>query len=138
MLEAEDLQRAVQSRFGVAFTVQRQMTAEGRNFRIRPADLPPTIGFSVDIQIGWRSLEAQFLPDSFAAELVQAMEHSDAQQRIAFRIFAGAAISAGANLVFKINSAPSDPVSESWPSNWKACDISMRRGNIHWGRERGR
>src|SRR5262245_45673929 len=126
-MEAQDLQRAVQTRFGIAFTVQRQTTGEGPLYRIRPADLPPTIGFTVDVQIGWRSLEARFLPGSFAAELVRAMEHSDAQQRVAFRIFAGAATSAGANLVFRINSVPCDPASESWPADWKSCDLSMRR-----------
>jgi 5-methylcytosine-specific restriction protein A len=133
MLEAHDLQRAVQTRFGIAFTVRRQTTAEGTAFRIRPADLAPTIGFTVDIQIGWRSLEAQFVPGSFAGELVQAMEHSDAHQRVAFRIFAYATVSAGANLTFRINSVPADPSSESWPSDWKSCDISMRRSSIHWG-----
>lgn len=135
MLDSQDLQRAVQTRFGIAFTVQRQTTANGPVFRIRPADLPPTIGFAVEIQIGWRSLETQFLPGSFAAELVQAMEHSEAQQRVAFRVFAGAAIAAGASLVFRINSVACDPVSEAWPSAWKSCDVSMRRSNIHWGED---
>jgi 5-methylcytosine-specific restriction enzyme A len=135
MLEAQDLQPAVQTRFGIAFIVQRQTTADGPIFRIRPADLPPTIGFAVEIQIGWRSLEAQFRPGSFAAELVQAMEHSDAQQRVAFRIFAGAAIASGASLVFRINTVNCDPVSESWPFAWKSCDVSMRRSNIHWGED---
>jgi 5-methylcytosine-specific restriction protein A len=133
MLDAHDLQRAVQTRFGIAFTVQRQMTTEGPVYRIRPADLPSTIGFTVDIQVGWRSLEARFTPGSFAAELVQAMERSDAQQRVAFRIFAGAARQAGANLVFRINSVPTDPNSESWPSGWTSCDLLMRRSNIVWG-----
>jgi 5-methylcytosine-specific restriction protein A len=135
MLETQDLQRAVQTRFGIAFTVQRQTTVDGPVFRIRPADLPPTIGFAVEFQIGWRSLEAQFRPGSFAAELVQAMEHSEAQQRVAFRIFAGAAIAAGASLVFRINSVTYDPLSEAWPSAWKSCDVSMRRSNIHWGED---
>jgi 5-methylcytosine-specific restriction enzyme A len=131
MLDARDLQRAVQTRFDVAFAVER-LEKEGEVFYIRPADVPPTIGFAVEIQIGWRSLEAQFIPGPFAAELVQAMEHSDAQQRIAFRAFASAAVAAGANLTFKINSVPCDPISESWPSDWKSCDIRMRRSNIHW------
>jgi 5-methylcytosine-specific restriction protein A len=133
MLDAQDLQHAVQTRFGIAFAVQRQATAEGPVYRIRPADLPPTIGFTVDVQVGWRSLEARFTPGSFAAELVRAMEHSDAQQRVAFRIFAGATQKAGGNLVFRINSAPADPVSESWPSGWTSCDLAMRRSNLVWG-----
>jgi 5-methylcytosine-specific restriction protein A len=135
MLEPQDLQRTVQTRFGIGFTVQRQTTADGPVFRIRPTDLPPTIGFAVGIEVGWRSLEARFSPGSFAAELVQAMEHSDAQQRIAFRIFAGAVMSAGASLVFRINSVACDPASEAWPSDWKSCEISIRRSNIHWGED---
>ena len=67
------------------------MTGEGPVYRIRPCDLPPTIGFTVDVGVGWRSLEARFTPGSFAADLVRAMESSDAQQRMGFRIFAGAA-----------------------------------------------
>jgi 5-methylcytosine-specific restriction protein A len=135
MLDAQGLQHAVQTRFGIAFAVQRQITTEGPVYRIQPADLAPTIGFTVDIQIGWRSLETRFLPGPFAAELVWAMEHSDAQQRVAFRIFADATQKAGASLLFRINSVRVDPVSESWPSEWKACDVSMRRSNIHWGED---
>jgi len=132
-LAAEDLRRAVQARFGIDFTVERQMTFEGPVYRIQPGDLPPTIGFTVDASIGWRSLEARFTPGSFAADLVRAMESSDAQQRMAFRIFARAARQAGASLVFRINSAPVDPVSEQWPTGWGSCELSMRRGSLVWG-----
>jgi 5-methylcytosine-specific restriction protein A len=132
-LAAEDLRRAVQARFGIAFTVERQMTGEGPVYRIRPADLPPTIGFTVEIVVGWRSLEARFTPGSFAADLVRAMESSDAQQRMAFSVFAGAAQRAGATLVFRINETPVDPVSHAWPAGWGSCDLSMRRSNLLWG-----
>ncbi len=135
MLDAQDLQLAVQTRFGIAFTVQRRVTTEATVYHIQPADLPSPIGFTVDIHIGWRSIEARFIPGTFAAELVRAMEQSDAQQRIAFRIFAKAAQNAGANLTFRINSAPTDPMSESWPHGWTSCDLSLRRGNLMWGED---
>ena len=133
LLAAEDLRRTVQARFGIAFTVERQMTGEGPVYRIRPGDVPPTIGFTVDIVVGWRSLEAHFAPGPFAAGLVQAMEDSDAQQRVAFRIFAGAAQKAGANLEFRVNATSVDPVAEHWPPGWGSCDLSMRRSNLLWG-----
>ena len=133
MLNAQDLERTVQTRFGIAFTVQRHTTAEGTIYRVRPADLPAPIGFTVDIQIGWRSIETRFVPGTFAAELVHAMEQSDAQQRIAFRIFAKACAEAGASLTLRINSAPTDPMSENWPHGWTSCDLSLRRGNLMWG-----
>ena len=135
MLDAQDLQRAIQARFGIAFKVQRRTTAEGTVYRIRPADLPSPIGFTIDIQIGWRSIEARFVPGTFAAELVHAMEQSDAQQRIAFRIFAQATQQAGASLTFRINSAPTDPMIESWPHDWTSCDLALRRGNLMWGED---
>jgi 5-methylcytosine-specific restriction protein A len=132
-LAAKDLRRAVQARFGIAFTVERQMTGEGPIYRIRPSDLPPTIGFIVDVEIGWRSLQARFTPGSFAADLVRAMENSAAQQRVAFRVFAGAAKKAGGILDFRVSGASVDPVSEAWPSDWSSCDLSMRRINLLWG-----
>ena len=111
------------------------MTNEATVYRIQPADVPSPIGFTVDIHIGWRSIEARFTPGTFAAELVRAMEQSDAQQRIAFRIFAKSARNDGANLTFRINSAPTDPMSESWPHGWKSCDLLLRRGNLMWGED---
>lgn len=109
------------------------MTGEGPVYRIRPSDLPPTIGFTVDVGVGWRSLEARFTPGSFAADLVRAMESSDAQQRVAFRIFAGAAQRAGATLGFRVNGTSVDPASPDWPTGWGSCDLSMRRSNLLWG-----
>jgi 5-methylcytosine-specific restriction protein A len=132
-IAAEDLRRTVQARFGIAFTVERLMTGEGPVYRIRPADLPLTIGFTVDVVVGWRSLEARFTPGSFAAGLVHAMESSDSQQRVAFRIFAGAAQKAGASLTFRINGTSVNPSAEVWPSGWADCDLSMRRSNLLWG-----
>jgi 5-methylcytosine-specific restriction enzyme A len=133
MLNAQDLQTTIQTRFGLAFSVRRQNTSDGVIYQIHPGELPPTIGFSVEVQIGWRSLEAQFIPGSFAAELLESMERSDTQQRVSFRLFANAALQAGTKVAFRINSLPTDPISESWPSAWKSCELKMRRANIHWG-----
>ena len=135
MLDPQDLQLAVQTRFGIAFTVQRRVTTEATVYHIQPADVPPPTGFTVDVHIGWRSIEARFILGTFSAELVRAMEQSDAQQRIAFRIFAKAAQNAGASLTFRINSAPTDPMSESWPDGWTSFDLSLRRGNLMWGED---
>lgn len=132
-LAAEDLRRAIQARFGIAFTVESQMTSEGLVYRIRPSDLPPTIGFTVDVVVGWRSLGARFTPGSFAADLVRAMESSAPQQRVAFRIFAVAVQRAGANLVFQVNTTSVDPAADHWPTGWESCDLSMRRSNLLWG-----
>jgi 5-methylcytosine-specific restriction protein A len=129
----DDLRRAIQARFGIGFTVERQMTPEGPVYCIRPVDLPPTIGFSVDVVVGWRSLEARFTPGPFSAALVQAMENSDSQQRVAFRVFASATQSAGAQLLFRVNGAAVDPGMDVWPTGWSACDLSMRRSGLVWG-----
>jgi len=135
MLPATDLQKVLGARFGIAFDVSRKATMEGPMFAVAPAEVPSTIGFSVEVVIGWRSLEATFRPGPFAGGLLKAMSQAGQQQRSLFKGFANAAMQAGADVTFSVGNSRVDVLSDEWPEHWDSCALSLRKSNVPWGQD---
>lgn len=131
MLDRADFAQFLLDRFGLPVFAEAKSVPEGQSLVIRPAEIPHTIGFAVEFLIGWRSLEAKFIPGGFAAELVRAMHAADPDQKAAFKIFSESAISKGAQLQVRINNTQVEPVyPENWPKEWKTVEIFMRKGAL--------
>ena len=135
MTSAETLRQTLQARFGLAFSVALEENPEGIFYRVRPANEPSTVAFSIEVLRGWRSIELRFRPDPFAAHLIRAMEAAAGEHGSVFRVFAKAAIDSSGDLRLIVNSTPCDPlgVVAAWPNKWNTCEISLRRGNLAWG-----
>jgi 5-methylcytosine-specific restriction protein A len=129
MLNAGRIAEVLTDRFGVPLVGQAADDAEGQHARLRPRDLVHTQGFAVDVLIGWRTVDVNFAPGTYAAQLLVAMAASDPDQRSAFRTFMQAAVSDGAKVAFQINGQNTDPLHpEKWPSEWRSLSLSLTRG----------
>jgi len=131
MLDPAPLADALTRRFGVAIVADSFAESEGQRITLRPRDLPLTQGFSIDILIGWRAIEAQFSPGTFALPLLGLMERATADQRALFVAFVRAALDDSAEVTFAINGQATDPrVPDGWPSNWRSASLSMRKSPV--------
>ena len=129
MLDENLLADILTDRFGVPLTGETLDEPAGIRARFRPRDLPRTQGFSIEVLIGWRTIEVDFIPDTFAASLLASMENSSFDQRAAFATFISAAAKDGAMVTFRLNNqdvAPSQ--AGKWPSKWRSVILKMRKG----------
>lgn len=131
MIEDSVLSAFIDNRFGLDVTVDRSKTAEGQRYRLQPQGVPYTVGFVIDIMIGWRSLSATFAPGKFAAELVGAMENASAEQLALYHSFAHLAIANGAEMRVSINGEQVAPTDRStWPERWQTLQMEFRKGSL--------
>lgn len=129
MLNAAHLAEILTDRFGVPISGEAADDSDGKRGTFRPIDIPPTQGFSVEILIGWRSVEAQFVSGTYAAQLLGAMGNASPDQRAAFGAFVRSAINDGAGVTFRINSQDVDPLQPAkWPGDWRSLALAMTKG----------
>jgi 5-methylcytosine-specific restriction enzyme A len=128
VIASQPLEDFLTTRFGLAVTVDADVRANGQCLKIRPADIEETIGFRVEVLLGWRSIEARFIPDNYASGLLSAMRQANADQKAAFVTFAGSILSKGADFDMHFGQTKANPLEPSeWPSEWHDFSISMQR-----------
>lgn len=59
-------------------------TKDGIRHGFRATDIPSPNGFMIQVTTGWKSLEADFVPDTYAGDLIRAMGNSLPQARNVF------------------------------------------------------
>lgn len=129
MLNAVQIAERLTERFGVAMTGDAYDDADGQRVRIRPAGLERTRGFTVGVLISWRTIETDFVADSYASQLLNAMAAAPPNRRAAFGAFIRSSLTDGATVTFRVNDQNIEPFEpSSWPSDWKSLTLSMRKG----------
>ncbi|RNI19125.1 HNH endonuclease [Paracoccus pantotrophus] len=102
-----------------------------RWLELRPADYPAGQTFTLRTVIGWRRIDVQFRPGSFAGELIEAMGNSDEAGRQTFRTVLGVCREAGANISMAVNGTVVDPEDRAiWSAPWRSLDLVLGRGML--------
>ena len=96
MLSAGHLAEILTGRFGVAISGEAIDDSDGKRAIFRPLEIPPTQGFAVEVLIGWRTVEAQFVSGTYAAQLLGSMGNASPDQRAVFGTFIRSAMNDGA------------------------------------------
>lgn len=129
MLDATSLSRSLTERYGVHITGQARKDADGLRAEFRPADLPHTRGFFVNILIGWRTVEVSFAPATYGRQVLSAMALANLEKRSVFHTFVQAAINAGADVTFQINGQnPGTSEADVWPPDWRSLTFGYSKG----------
>jgi 5-methylcytosine-specific restriction protein A len=129
MLSAVNLAEVLTNRFGVPISGVAADSSDGKRVTFRPIDIPPTQGFAVEVLIGWRTVEAHFLPGTYAAQLLASMGNASDGQRATFGVFVRSAVSDRADVIFRINNQDFDPLQPTtWPSDWRSLVLGMTKG----------
>jgi len=129
MLSADQLAAVLTDRFGVSISGEATDTDNGKRAVFRPLDIPPTQGFSVEVLIGWRTVDSQFVSGTYAARLLGSMGNASADQKAAFAAFIRSAVTDGASVTFRINNQDADPLQPApWPGDWRSLTLAMTKG----------
>ena len=129
MINPGDLEAALVARFNLAVDVQRKKSPSGDLFLVAPQDVAHTIGFTVEVTVAWRRVQARLVLGNFASQLVQAMQDSTEEQRGVFQCFANAITSGKGNVSLEVNDG-SVPISDlsNWPEIWQTVELKMETG----------
>ncbi len=131
MINRNELTSYITKRFGLGVNISNKISAEGQVLIIQPINIARTIGFQIEITIGWRSLETKFIPGPYASSLVEAMQNSTSEQREIFKVFVNSAIAKGAKINLKINETNIGPLAiNEWPDKWEYVELEFRKGSL--------
>lgn len=112
MVDWNLLTETLSNRFGLDLSVSDTSSKTGL-LRVEGIDAPN--GFGIEINIGWRSVEAKFKPDTFASALIRTISQSSPQQRSEFSALAGSYLKFGMSFQLRIAGALTDV--QSLPEN---------------------
>jgi 5-methylcytosine-specific restriction protein A len=99
------LAETLSNRFGIDLSVSERTSKNGL-LRVEGIDAPN--GFGIEINIGWRSVEARFRPDTFASALIRTISMCSPQQRSEFSALAGSYLKFGMSIQLRIAGALTD------------------------------
>jgi 5-methylcytosine-specific restriction enzyme A len=114
------------SRFRVALTGETRRINGNQCACVRAADIRAPNGFIVKVLPGWRSVEAEFVPDTFAGDLIRSM----GQSSLARTLFARAAtafLSAGSRLTVRANQVPLEKYDVLPAPGWSSFELRVHR-----------
>lgn len=128
MINTMKLSRALTERFGLEVIVKAYQEEDGLKVIIYPCGVERTLSFKVELRLGWRSIEALFIPGNFAIDLVKGMRSANSSQKAAFATFLKSLKSKGANVSIELDHRRVDASDiDSWPDEWTGIQISMRK-----------
>ncbi|MBS0173270.1 MAG: HNH endonuclease [Nitrospira sp.] len=102
-------------------------TPDGPRHGVRATDIPEPNGFSVLLSSGWKSLEAEFFPDTYAGELVRAMGYKASASHQPFLSLVRAFESAGKRIGVKVNGSVVFPENGLPPPPWNKLELRVRK-----------
>lgn len=125
--KADKLAKSLMAKFGLGVTASVTSDSNGRHIVIRPVDIHPYEGFSIDVIVGWRSLKIDFIPGKFAADLLNQMSLAPMERKHVFSVVAHHIMKKKGTLMFVVNGQERDPLQPAqWPAHWKGLSLSLK------------
>lgn len=91
------------ARFGLRLTSELNSGGPDPGFYLRIGGVDAPNGFRVSITHGWRSIEASFVPDTFASGLMKTLCANDAQKRNEFSSLSSAFTGSGTKCIVRVD-----------------------------------
>ena len=136
-LDPDRLAALLSARFGLGLIAEPGARNPASGWRIRATDLAQPNGFVIQVIPNWRSIEANFVPDSFAAELIRNMGEASPDARSLFERVAEVYLRLGVRITLRVNDSavPNLSIKDSiglpafsLPSSpWNRFELKARR-----------
>jgi 5-methylcytosine-specific restriction enzyme A len=127
IVDSHRLARLLSARFGIALTGVLVRTNGGMRSGVRATDIPEPNGFGVSVDPGWRSVEAAFVPDNFAGQLIRTMGVMPQSARSGFERTAAAFADIGAKMTLRINDSAVATLGQLPPAPWNRFELKVMR-----------
>ncbi len=121
------LAETLSARFRLDLTGCLVSTKDGLSCGVRATDIPTPNGFMILVTSGWKSIEAEFVPDTYAGELVRALGDSLPHTRRVFGSLAEAFNAMGNRIVLSINGSVMPTLLDLPPAPWSQFQLNVRR-----------
>lgn len=126
-MNEKTLADTLSAKFRLGLTGSIVPTKGGNSYAVRPTDIPPPNGFVIQVTTGWKSMEADFVPDTYAGDLVRAMGNSSPQARGVFASLVDAFEGMGHRIKLSINESVISITSTLPPALWNKFELNVRR-----------
>lgn len=126
-LNENKLAEMLSARFRLELTGCVVSTKDGSRHGVRATDIPSPNGFMIQVVTGWKSIEADFVPDTYAGDLVRAMGLSSAPTRKAFASLVGAFEGMGNRINLRVNGSVVSSMEALPPAPWSKFELNVRR-----------
>jgi len=100
---------------------------EGACCGVRSTDVPSPNGFMIRVTTGWKSIDADFVPDTYAGELVRAMGNSLPETRSVFCSLANVFEEMGNHIRIRVNGSVVVAMAALPPAPWNKFELNVRR-----------
>lgn len=128
MIDSNHLARALTERFGLDVTVNSHLENDGLRVIIYPSGVARTLSYKIELRLGWRVIEALFIPGNFANDLMQGIRSASSTQKSAFSVFSKSLEAKGATVSLLFDNQQVCPSNtDSWPEGWAKVQISMKK-----------
>lgn len=131
-IDAGALAARISAECGLDFVGSGGHTGDGgQAYQLQPAHHPPAHTFTLNIQVGWRSIDMDFRPGNFSSDLLRAMGSTDPGGRSGFVSVLRSSLEEGAQITLTLNG--SDRVFDDpaiWTTPWQRLTLSMRKGML--------
>jgi 5-methylcytosine-specific restriction protein A len=102
-----------------------------RWIELQPVGHPAGQTFAIRAVIGWRRIDVQFRPGSFAGDLMDAMGSADDTGRHTFRSILIVCREAGAEVTLTVNGNVHAPEDDAiWETPWRSFGLAIRKGML--------
>lgn len=126
-IDEKSLADVLATRFRLALSGCVVETANGARLGVRATDISKPNGFAVLISTGWKSLEADFFPDTYAGELVRAMGQKSTVSNQSFVSLAQSFESFGNRINVKVNGSVVSLGNGLPPPPWGKFELNVRK-----------
>jgi 5-methylcytosine-specific restriction protein A len=129
--DADALGVLLGNRFGVELSAEIGQGADGEYLVFYPAGWgDEQESFSIEVRLGWRSVDAHFLPGSYSAELLLEMGRAGPEKRSVFQALSGKALEDGGRITMRVNGQTVSPDTGDWPETWKHLALDIQRAPL--------
>jgi 5-methylcytosine-specific restriction enzyme A len=128
MIDSVTLSKALTERFGLGIKANIHLTPNGQKIVLHPDEILPSKSFQIEILLGWRSVNAKYLPGNFSSSFIYSMSMASTEQKKLFSVFAESLILKGSTLELYINNQSYAPLDYTlWPREWNSISIEMKK-----------
>jgi 5-methylcytosine-specific restriction protein A len=126
-IDEKSLADVLATRFRLDLSGCVVQTSSGGRHGVRATDIPEPNGFAVLVFMGWKSLEADFFPDTYAGELVRAMGQKAQASSQPFVSLAQSFESIGNRINVKVNGSVASLENGLPPPPWNKFELNVRK-----------
>ena len=137
--EAQLLGAIISRNTGLRLSASTGVIRSGqKRYVLRPSDQAEEHTFSIQSTVNWRRLLTEFIPGTFARDLITQMGQADESGRATFMTILTDCRNRGAQITFQINGISQDfAESRFWTPKWERFSLIMSKGQLDVGTEEG-